>query len=227
MKLSTNTLDVWETRAADDGAYNENYMKFRNTLSADSNGNYIITVKPWSVVTVTSLDKKNDAASADVLFENTTLQSPYASIGIRQMGGQHKLMLSAGYTFEVGITGAWQHECGQGMYVWQRTRSVATEKGASLSYTFTGTGLEILGANQADIPLDVTIDGEKLSGDQKTIEASDLCTAYSITNLEYGTHTITISMSEIIQDSKGKDCYLSIDGIGILGAGAEKGDAIT
>ncbi|MBT9775418.1 hypothetical protein GPL15_02705 [Clostridium sp. MCC353] len=50
-------LEVWETREADEGqVYNENYMKCVDTLSPAEDGTYVVTVKPWSIVTVTSLD---------------------------------------------------------------------------------------------------------------------------------------------------------------------------
>lgn len=50
-------LTVWETRAAEDGKlYNENYVKPVETLTANEGGSYYVTVKPWSIVTVTTLD---------------------------------------------------------------------------------------------------------------------------------------------------------------------------
>ncbi|MDO5407297.1 MAG: LamG-like jellyroll fold domain-containing protein [Eubacteriales bacterium] len=61
MNLGDNPqLEVWETRAAEDGQlYNANYLKCVETLTS-SNGNYVVTVKPWSIVTVTSLDMQAD-----------------------------------------------------------------------------------------------------------------------------------------------------------------------
>ncbi len=50
-------LTVWETRAAEDGQiYNENYVKAVETLSPNEGGSYYVAVKPWSIVTVTTLD---------------------------------------------------------------------------------------------------------------------------------------------------------------------------
>ncbi len=49
-------LELWETRAAEAGeAFNARYMKYRCHLSADGDGAYIIAVRPWSVVTATTL----------------------------------------------------------------------------------------------------------------------------------------------------------------------------
>ncbi|MCR5202030.1 MAG: leucine-rich repeat protein [Lachnospiraceae bacterium] len=52
-------LYAWETRAADDGAYDENYMNNLGALSY-ADGKYTVEVKPYSCVTVTSLDKSGD-----------------------------------------------------------------------------------------------------------------------------------------------------------------------
>ncbi|HEX3027966.1 MAG TPA: sugar-binding protein, partial [Clostridia bacterium] len=50
------SLEMWETRAADTGkAFNSNYMKYLGNVSADGSGVYNITVKPYSVMTVTTL----------------------------------------------------------------------------------------------------------------------------------------------------------------------------
>lgn len=61
MKLSDNQkLAVWETRAADDGSFNENYMKCTGSVSSGEDGSYVVKVKPFSVVTVTTLDVADD-----------------------------------------------------------------------------------------------------------------------------------------------------------------------
>lgn len=49
-------LGIWETRAADTGAFNENYMKYCGDISASDDGSYIVPVQPFSIVTVTTLD---------------------------------------------------------------------------------------------------------------------------------------------------------------------------
>ncbi|HWR86743.1 MAG TPA: hypothetical protein VN200_12170, partial [Rhodoglobus sp.] len=55
-------LQVWETRAADDGeAFDANYKQLVADVTADDRGEYVVTVAPFSVATVTSLDKSGDA----------------------------------------------------------------------------------------------------------------------------------------------------------------------
>ncbi|CAH0122252.1 hypothetical protein PAE9249_04800 [Paenibacillus sp. CECT 9249] len=59
----TPSLEVWETRAADEGeAFNSNYMKFLGKISADGGGVYTVRVKPYSIVTVTTLENNGDDA---------------------------------------------------------------------------------------------------------------------------------------------------------------------
>ncbi len=50
-------LEVWETRAAEAGeAFNSRYMQYLGEAAADGAGIYTVKVKPYSIVTVTSLD---------------------------------------------------------------------------------------------------------------------------------------------------------------------------
>lgn len=49
-------LELWETRAADEGSFNENYMKCLGDISKNADGKYTFAVKPYSTVTITSLD---------------------------------------------------------------------------------------------------------------------------------------------------------------------------
>lgn len=54
------SLEAWETRAADAGeAFNSNYMQYLGEVAADGGGVYTVHVKPYSTVTVTTLDCKD------------------------------------------------------------------------------------------------------------------------------------------------------------------------
>ncbi|WP_278235978.1 Ig-like domain-containing protein [Isoptericola sp. AK164] len=56
------TLAVWETRAAEDGeAFDSRYKQHVADLTADLDGAYTLTVAPFSIATVTSLDVTGDA----------------------------------------------------------------------------------------------------------------------------------------------------------------------
>lgn len=445
MKLSATQLGVWETRAADNGSFNENYMKFLGNVSADNN-TYTVTVKPNSVVTVTSLDVSKDSehtqtlpvegtrtvldtdstgdtqnlsddylyaddfeyadkkvaildgkggltdktedyvssrggetgaiarythnvngafetyktdsgnhvlrqqldidttgkgsawndedaatligdfrwtnytASVDALFEGET-NEPYASLAIRQAGGYPNLAASAGYTLKVfsngdwkfyrknkivtsgtltaddgfktganvwnnlklqanGATitalindktvytytdskpiksgriglgsaytytqfdnlkvtknadqvpyyyeylddletydltasktqklvygGTWTHKAGQGMYVYQRTISSTSEVGATLSYTFAGTGIDLLAKVAKRATLKVIVDGTVVNAAAMTQLSDVLNTEYSLTGLPYAKHTVTF---ELVSGT------LSVDAVGVL-----------
>lgn len=107
----------------------------------------------------------------------------------------------------------WSHENGQGMYVYQRSMSTSTGAGATLSYTFSGTGLEILAGTKKTATLLVTVDGSVVSEDAETQTADDMNMIYSLSGLEYGTHSVTL---EVI------DGTLSVDLVGVLGQPYEK-----
>ncbi|MCI9077780.1 MAG: sugar-binding protein [Lachnospiraceae bacterium] len=440
-------LAVWETRAADEGAFNENYLKYCGNVTGSGDGKYKVTVLPFSAMTVTTLDvsecegriealpaegerfvldtdstgsrqdtsgihlyadnfdytgKKvpvldgkggftgeeedyiasrggdtgamarythtlngafevyktksgryvlrqqldedaygigsawnngdavtvigdlrwmNYAASADVLFEDTKKQ-PYAAISIRQTGSSHTIVASSGYTLqlyssgkwnlyrrgeivlhgkagsgdgfkkganqwnnlrlegaggkitayindkEAGVyndkkpitagriglgssytftqfsnlrvdkikgevpyytelldnmetydltpgkntrlvyNGEWTHENGQSMFVYQRSISTAKKPGASLEYTFTGTGLEILAGTFDKAKLRVIVDGEVYQESVKTQEAGNMNMIYSLNGLEYGEHMVKIELLKGV---------LKVDMVGILG----------
>lgn len=56
------TLELWETRAADTGAaFGSNYMKYVCNLSPDGSGVYTVVVRPWSVVTASTLTNAGNA----------------------------------------------------------------------------------------------------------------------------------------------------------------------
>lgn len=114
--------------------------------------------------------------------------------------------------------GQWKHENGQGMYVYQRSMSTSTGPGATLSYTFSGTGLEILARTKKTATLLVTVDDTVISEDAVTQAADDMNMIYSLRGLDHGTHTVTL---EVI------DGVLSVDLVGILGRAYEKPPAPT
>ncbi|KAB8290124.1 family 16 glycoside hydrolase [Bifidobacterium avesanii] len=53
------TMELWETRSADKGSgesYAANYLKLREELQPNADGTYTVTVKPWSILTATTLN---------------------------------------------------------------------------------------------------------------------------------------------------------------------------
>lgn len=65
MRLGSDpTMEVWETRAADAGqAYDANFKHLADQIRPGGDGYYTYTVKPRSIVTLTTLDKSRDKAT--------------------------------------------------------------------------------------------------------------------------------------------------------------------
>lgn len=105
----------------------------------------------------------------------------------------------------------WSLTCAnQGMFTYQRSASYSTGTGAKLTYTFTGTGLELLGYNKADAgTLNVTVDGESYAKGVKLWVADNMCTAYQIDGLEDTEHTVSIEVA-----SGG----LAVDAVAVIGS---------
>lgn len=91
----------------------------------------------------------------------------------------------------------WSRTCAnQGMFTYQRSASYSTGAGASLTYTFHGTGLELIGYNAADAgTLNVTVDGELYKEADPLWQADNMCTAYQISGLEDAEHTVTVEVA--------------------------------
>ncbi|MGO4747350.1 GH59 galactosidase [Streptomyces sp. 2MCAF27] len=61
MRLGDPTMEIWETRGAAAGqAYGANFKHLVDEIRPDSDGYYTYTVKPRSIVTLTTLDKSHD-----------------------------------------------------------------------------------------------------------------------------------------------------------------------
>ncbi|WP_339310635.1 S-layer homology domain-containing protein [Paenibacillus sp. FSL M7-0896] len=90
--------------------------------------------------------------------------------------------------------GAWAHENGKGMYVYQRSLSTSQGAGAVLKYTFTGTGLDILGPNDGSAKLEAVVDGETLVVSGAANAAKELYQTFTLRGLKYGEHTVQLKV---------------------------------
>ena len=98
----------------------------------------------------------------------------------------------------------------QGMFVYQRSVSNSTGTGASITYTFNGTGLEVLGYNKSTGgTVNVTVDGQSYKKGDALWNADNMCTAYQVSGLEDSEHTVTI---EVASGS------LAVDAIAVIGS---------
>jgi hypothetical protein len=89
--------------------------------------------------------------------------------------------------------GSWSHKNGQSMYNYQRSLS-SGGAGATLKYTFTGTGLDILGPNDGSAKLEVTVDGQINAASASTAAAKELYQTFSLRGLGNGSHTVQLKV---------------------------------
>jgi hypothetical protein len=90
--------------------------------------------------------------------------------------------------------GPWAQNNGQGMYHYQRSLSTSQGAGATIEYTFTGTGLDILGPNNGTAKLEVTVDGIVVTRSASTITSKELYQTYSLRGLNYGEHAVQMKV---------------------------------
>jgi hypothetical protein len=89
--------------------------------------------------------------------------------------------------------GSWSHKNGQGMYDYQRSISSGTT-GATLKYTLSGTGLDILGPNDGSAKLEVTVDGQVTNASASTMASKEFYQTFTLRGLTNGGHTIQVKV---------------------------------
>jgi hypothetical protein len=90
--------------------------------------------------------------------------------------------------------GVWSHENGKSMYNYMRSLSTSRGTGATLEYTFTGTGLDILGPNDGSATLKVTVDGQVVDASAGTMAAPEFYQTYTLRGLSDGVHTVQVKV---------------------------------
>ncbi|MBR4095986.1 MAG: glycosyl hydrolase family 59, partial [Oscillospiraceae bacterium] len=96
-------VNIWETRGPDDGRYDENYFRKTAAILPDDN-TYAVTVKPFSMVTVSTLDTtetKRPDCKSEVLPLPYRDNFDYESKFITERGGMPKYTTDQGGAFEV------------------------------------------------------------------------------------------------------------------------------
>ncbi|WIX92347.1 hypothetical protein [Amycolatopsis sp. DG1A-15b] len=102
--------------------------------------------------------------------------------------------LSAPPATKLVYGGQWAHESGKSMYNYQRTLSTSQGSGSTLSYTFTGTGLDITGPNDGSAVLETTIDGSIADSAARTAASAEFSQTFGLRGLTYGRHTVQIKV---------------------------------
>jgi len=108
---------------------------------------------------------------------------------------------------KLDYSGDWDHAVTGDMYDYQRSASSTDSAGADLSYSFTGSGLDILGANDGSARLKVTVDGELVVPNARTLASGQFEQTYALRGLPYGEHTVTV---ELLSGS------LTVDAVGVI-----------
>jgi hypothetical protein len=93
-------------------------------------------------------------------------------------------------------SGAWQNSTGRQLGDFQDGVHATQTAGASVSYTFTGTGLDVLGETAADGgPFTATVDGKPDTATHSELGDVRLAqqVVYSVQNLRPGRHTVTLT----------------------------------
>lgn len=112
LEKASSAVDVWETRGPDSGSYDENYFKKIDTISPsekDGKSTYSVTIKPYSIVTVSTVEVENNYTNAPA-SERTILALPYsddyeykgyAEDYLSSRGGAPRYTTDEGGAFEV------------------------------------------------------------------------------------------------------------------------------
>jgi hypothetical protein len=103
--------------------------------------------------------------------------------------------------------GSWRHANGGGMYQYQRSSSTSQAPGATLAYTFTGSGLDITGPNDGSARLNVRMDGELIATNVPTRSSTNFQQTFTLRGLPWGRHTVTV---EVIAGT------LMVDAVGVF-----------
>jgi uncharacterized repeat protein (TIGR02543 family) len=96
---------------------------------------------------------------------------------------------------KLGYGGSWRHANGGGMYEYQRSSSTSQAAGATMSYTFTGSGLDIVGIDNGSAKLNVRMDGQLVAINLPTRSSTNYQQTFSLRGLPYGHHTVTLEVA--------------------------------
>ncbi|MBQ8108321.1 MAG: DUF1080 domain-containing protein [Ruminococcus sp.] len=103
-----SAVHVWETRGPDEGSYDENFFKHIDTVTPEKSGEgykYSVTVKPYSLVTLSTLDigerSYNNDGTSQLLSLPYTDDYEYDDDYISSRGGAPRYTTDEGGAFEV------------------------------------------------------------------------------------------------------------------------------
>ncbi|MEE8739195.1 MAG: hypothetical protein SOI66_09880 [Bifidobacterium sp.] len=105
--------------------------------------------------------------------------------------------------------GPWAHDNGQGMFTYMRTLSRVSCTGASVSHTFTGTGLDLFGPSGGRAAVDVVVDGHLLRRAAPVMPTrGSLRCQFRVHGLPRARHTVTFRTAN--------DREFRLDALGVI-----------
>ncbi|MBX7444595.1 MULTISPECIES: family 16 glycoside hydrolase [unclassified Arthrobacter] len=148
-------------------------------------------------------------------FDNLKIEKVpgYTAYYTQVIDGMHQTSWDNNSTPVLKFNDKWSHANGQGMYEWQRTASKSTGKGAALTCTFTGTGLDVIGNNPGTAKLNVTVDGIRIASNAPTWQAGSERTTFTLRGLENTEHTVVLETAT--------DDAINVDAVGVIKANAD------
>jgi hypothetical protein len=90
--------------------------------------------------------------------------------------------------------GDWAHENGKTMYNYQRSLSTSRAAGATLEYSFVGTGLDLLGPNNGSATLEISVDGQVTQPSVNSRTARELYQTFTLRGLSAANHTVVVKV---------------------------------
>ena len=155
-------------------------------------------VADWTDAGTPYLSGRVDLASgfSTTRFDNLSIErvKGYAPYYSEYLDGMEMNDLADPPATKLVYDGAWKHADGGGMYEYQRSSSVNQAAGAGVSYTFTGTGLDVVGQNDGSARLKVSVDGDVIDANAATHASAYYQQTYSLRGLPYGKHTVRLEV---------------------------------
>jgi hypothetical protein len=184
-----------------------------SVYSASINGRQITTYTDASPQATGRIQLGSSFNFVDFDNLKVTTVPGYTPYYTQLIDGMHQTSWADRSTPVLQFDSGWSSINGQGMFEYQRTASNSTRQGAAMTYTFTGTGLDIIGTNTGQPTLNVSVDGTQVVANAPTYAAGSERTAFELRGLKNARHTVVISTANASP--------IDIDAVGVITANAD------
>ncbi|MFP3464300.1 fibronectin type III domain-containing protein [Leifsonia sp. SIMBA_070] len=184
-----------------------------SVYSASINGTQIATYTDASPQATGRIQLGSSFDFVDFDNLKVTTVPGYTPYYTQLIDGMHQASWANRSTPVLQFDSGWSNINGQGMFEYQRTASNSTRQGAAMTYTFAGTGLDIIGTNTGKPTLNVTVDGTQVVANAPTWAAGSERTAFELRGLRNGTHTVVVATANASP--------IDVDAVGVITANAD------